>query len=657
MKSLLFLLLLAQQNTPVATPYKPSGIYYIGEKVGWTITGPAGKVPYTIKKNNQILVGSGELDLTSGKASLEVISDEPTMFFVQLKPAGLKPLDLGAAVAPTELKPVEPRPRDFDLFWKRKIDELHAIPENAVLTPAASNKEGVDYATIRMDHVNGTHVYGQIAKPSKSGKYPAMLILQWASPPYRLWSPWVVDRAAEGWLALNVEPHDVLPTEPQSYYDKLPDALKNYTTINQQDREHNYFVEMYLRGVRAVDYLSKRPDWDGKTLLVMGTSMGGQQSLAVAGLHPKVTHMIVNVPAGCDLNAALHGRQEGYPNYPWGDRKAMEVARYVDCVNFAPNIKATSLVAMGFVDTTCPPAGIWTAYNLIWGPKEVAPMPDSPHNHLATPAQQMPYTQRSAEWLNSLVKTGKVPPMKPGYHEEAVARTDRNSLIAHEELLRKARSGKIDVYFLGDSITRRWGTSDSQYKAFLDHWNSSFFGWNAANFGWGADTTQNILWRIQNGELDDVHPKAIVLLAGTNDIGSGSAASNVVARIGSILETCREKAPEAKVVLTAIFPRNDNPSLLPSIAEANRGLRQLADGKTVLFLDVNGKLADSQGKLFEGMAVDGLHLGVPGYQVWAEGLSPILTRILGPRAAVDSAPAPTGDPSLRQKIKAVLGKQ
>jgi cephalosporin-C deacetylase len=255
----------------------------------------------------------------------------------------------------------------------------------------------------------------------------------------------VVDRAAEGWLALNIEPHNVLPTEPQSYYDNLPASLKNYTAINQHDRETNYFVEMYLRGVRAVDFLTKHPNWDGKTLLVMGTSMGGQQSLAVAGLHPKVTHMIVNVPAGCDLNAALHGRQEGYPNYPWRDRKAMEVARYIDCINFAPRIKATSLVAPGFVDTVCPPAGIWTAFNLISGSKEIAAMPESPHNHLATAEQQRPYTERAAQWLSSLVTTGKEPPMKLPYREEAVARSDKNSMLAHEELVQKARNGKIDL--------------------------------------------------------------------------------------------------------------------------------------------------------------------------------------------------------------------
>src|SRR6187399_1129246 len=167
---------------------------------------------------------------------------------------------------------------------------------------------------------------------------------------------------------------------------------------------------MYLGDYRALDYVASRSDWDGKTLVVMGISMGGQQSLCVAGLHPKVTHLIVNVPAGCDTNGPLHGRQSSYPNFPSNDPEVMRTALYFDAVNFAPRIKATSLIAMGFVDTVSAPAGIWTAFNQIPGPKEVVPMVDSPHNHQATPEQQRPYTQRSAEWLNVLVKGGQVKP-------------------------------------------------------------------------------------------------------------------------------------------------------------------------------------------------------------------------------------------------------
>src|SRR5882762_9031728 len=99
----------------------------------------------------------------------------------------------------------------------------------------------------------------------------------------------------------------------------------------------------------------------------------------------------------------------------------------------------------------------------------------------------------------------------------AISRQDRNSQIAHEQLLAKAGQAGIDVYFEGDSITRRWGAVD--YPDLLANWKQNFFGWNAADFGWGGDRTQNILWRLENGELDGVNPKVVILLAGTNNLG------------------------------------------------------------------------------------------------------------------------------------------
>src|SRR6266567_9213164 len=101
--------------------------------------------------------------------------------------------------------------------------------------------------------------------------------------------------------------------------------------------------------------------------------------------------------------------------------------------------------------------------------------------------------------------------------KQAAPRTDQNSLLAHSQLLEKARHGDIDIYFEGDSITRRWGATD--YPELLANWKQNFFGWNAADFGWGADKTENILWRLENGELEGVNPKVIVLLAGTNNVG------------------------------------------------------------------------------------------------------------------------------------------
>jgi len=233
----------------------------------------------------------------------------------------------------------------------------------------------------------------------------------------------------------------------------------------------------------------------------------------------------------------------------------------------------------------------------------------------------------------------------------SVRRTDANSELAHAALLNKAKQGRIDVYFVGDSITRRWGASDREYKDLLANWRENFFGWNAANFGWGGDTVQNILWRLENGELDDVDPKVIVILAGTNNVGTepGDAAKvDEVARgIEAIIGACQDKAPDAVIILMAIFPRNDNMAVMPTINQVNERLAKLAHGKKVRFLNVNQKLADKDGKLFDGMMGDKLHPTVKGYQAWADGLKPILRELLGPPAKTDQAPPPSGNPASR----------
>ena len=145
----------------------------------------------------------------------------------------------------------------------------------------------------------------------------------------------------------------------------------------------------------------------------------------------------------------------------------------------------------------------------------------------------------------------------------------RTRMTAHAQLLEKAKQGGIDVYFVGDSITRRWGATD--YPELLANWKQNFFGWNAADFGWGADTDQNILWRLENGELDGVNPKVIVMLAGTNNVGNAPPGGDAQGRghharaRRAIVDVCRQKAPEATIILTAIFPRNDNMAVMPAI--------------------------------------------------------------------------------------------
>jgi len=249
---------------------------------------------------------------------------------------------------------------------------------------------------------------------------------------------------------------------------------------------------------------------------------------------------------------------------------------------------------------------------------------------------------------------GSAQPPPPVPADQPSPRTDQNSQLAHTQLLEKAKAGVIDIYFEGDSITRRWGATD--YPDWLANWKQNFFGWNAADFGWGADTIQNILWRLQNGELDGVNPKVIVLLAGTNNVGGRPLAdidakvADITRGLQAVVKTMREKAPAATIIVTGIFPRNDNMGVLPVINKVNENLAKMADGKKLRYLNVNDKLADADGKLFDGMMnpADKLHPGLKGYQVWADGLKPIFTELLGPPAKEDKAPPATGDPSAKK---------
>jgi lysophospholipase L1-like esterase len=153
--------------------------------------------------------------------------------------------------------------------------------------------------------------------------------------------------------------------------------------------------------------------------------------------------------------------------------------------------------------------------------------------------------------------------------------------------------------------------------------------------------------------LDNVNPKIIVLLAGTNNVGNVTPTgdddlrgTNIADGIKAILDICRQKAPNATIILMGITPRNDNMAVMPTINKINAKIATFADGKTIRYVNINDKLADQDGKLFDGMTNrDKLHLALKGYQVWADAIKPIFTELLGPPDTVDTAPPPTGDPS------------
>jgi cephalosporin-C deacetylase-like acetyl esterase len=410
-------------------PYHASGIYGIGETVGWTVT--PGPVPpsyayqWTVRRNNAVVLKEGKLDLSSGTDKIEIAGDQPGMIYVAIEPyAKLEGVEagyiggyvggntgrdnglyaVGAAVAPAKIGLSTPRPNDFDAFWEFKLAAQAKIPINPVLTPVETDVPGAELSVFVLDAL-GSKAHGYLARPAKEGKFPALIQLQYAGV-YALNARANATRAAQGWLVLNVDSHDKLPN------DAAGDIPRSYQAIGNSDREKSYFLNMYLRDSRVLDYLLTRPDWDGKTLVLTGGSMGGQQSLALAGLRPeKITAVLVCVPAGADTNGDLHGRKAGYPNWPSGDPDAMKTALYFDPVNFASRIKAPVMAGMGFIDTISPPAGIWTALNQIPGSKDPLPLIESEHDNL-TPQKGRACPARTAEVLDVLVKGGEFKPVE-----------------------------------------------------------------------------------------------------------------------------------------------------------------------------------------------------------------------------------------------------
>ena len=420
----LVLVLFAAQRAPIPqqltfTPYHATGIYDVGETVGWTVTpGPAPPsyaYKWTIRRNNAVVLKEGKLDLSTGKDTIEIAADQPGMIYVAVDAYGEAEhfeggnagrntgfYAVGAAVAPAKIALSTPRPADFDAFWESKLAEQAKVPINAVLTPVEATVPGVEMHVFQLDAL-GSKAHGYVAKPIGDGRFPAVIQLQYAGV-YALNAAAVARRAAEGWLILDVDSHDKLPSDPSG---TVP---RRYQAVGNTDRETSYFLGMYLRDSRVLDYLLTRSDWDGRTIVLMGGSMGGQQSLALAGLRPeKISAVVVCVPAGADSNGDLHGRKAGYPNWPSDNPDVMKTALYFDTVNFAPRIKAPVMAGIGFIDTISPPAGIWTMLNQIHAPVEPLPMIESEHDNL-TPDKTRACSARTTEILDGLVHGGSFTP-------------------------------------------------------------------------------------------------------------------------------------------------------------------------------------------------------------------------------------------------------
>ncbi|MBI5767746.1 MAG: acetylxylan esterase [Verrucomicrobia bacterium] len=353
----------------------------------------SGEVEWTLTKDGVAPTRSGRAALEGGQARVNGTLDEPGFLqcrvTAQVGDAKLVALG-GAGISPLEIRPSAPAPDDFDAFWAVKKKELAAVPVNARLTSVKSPRENVEAFDVQADSV-GAPVSAYLARPvgARPRSLPAILTVHGAGVNSSSLSG-AAGWAAAGALAMDLNAHGLPNGRDKAFYEALAAGeLKDYRARGRESRETIYFLGMMLRLVRAIDFLTAQPEWDGRTVVASGSSQGGFQALAAAGLDPRVTFFAAGVPAGCDHTGALAGRIAGWPKFiPTKEApppaEVVAAVRYFDCVNFAARAKAPGFFTVGFIDTTCPPTSVYAAYNALKAPKEIHH--DVAAGHTNTPA-------------------------------------------------------------------------------------------------------------------------------------------------------------------------------------------------------------------------------------------------------------------------------
>lgn len=200
-------------------------------------------------------------------------------------------------------------------------------------------------------------------------------------------------------------------------------------------------------------------------------------------------------------------------------------------------------------------------------------------------------------------------------------------LKRQDKINERTQQGDIELVFLGDSITQGWENPDVQREV----WEPFYAKRKPANMGIGGDRTQHVLWRLDHGNIDGLSPKLVVLMIGTNNSnGTDNTAEEIADGIKAIVSNLREKLPETKVLLLAIFPRGEHPNpQREKNARASELASEVADGTMVQYLDIGPAFLDSEGGLSKQIMPDYLHLTVDGYKIWAESIEKKVSEMLG----------------------------
>lgn len=353
------------------------------------------KLTYEIGGDMMPADSKGETTLKNGRASIKTGT---------MKTPGFRDLRLTAEVdgttykhhikvgfSPEKIEPYTKMPADFDAFWSKNLEALSKVPLDFKMTPSPQ------YTTDKMDcwlvnltvSKQGQSIYGYlfIPKNAKPGSCPIVLCppgagIKTIKEPLR-------HRyyGENGCIRFEMEIHGLNPEMTDEAFKEISKAFSGrengYLQNGLDNKDHYYMKRVYLACVRAIDFLTTLPEWDGRNIVLQGGSQGGALAIVTAGLDKRVTACVANHPALSDMAGYKAGRAGGYPHFfrveGMDTPEKLNTMAYYDVVNFARHLKCPVYMTWGYNDDTCPPTTSYAVYNVITSPKEALITPINEH--------------------------------------------------------------------------------------------------------------------------------------------------------------------------------------------------------------------------------------------------------------------------------------
>lgn len=346
------------------------------------------EVAYEIGPDMMPATSSGKVMLKNGRAVIDMgTMKKPGFLDLRLSVDGKYQHHVKVGFSPEQLKPYTKNPTDFDAFWKANLDEARKTPVSVSCNKVEKySTDEFDCYLLKIKTDRRHNIYGYLTKPKKAGKYPVVLCppgagIKTIKEPMRS-----TYYAKNGFIRLEMEIHGLNPEMTDEQFKEITTAFdyeNGYLTNGLDNRDNYYMKHVYVACVRAIDYLTSLPDWDGKNVFVQGGSQGGALSLITAGLDSRVTACVANHPALSDMAGYLDNRAGGYPHFNrlknMFTAEKVQTMVYYDVVNFARRITCPVYLTWGYNDNVCPPTTSYIVWNLITAPKDALITPINEH--------------------------------------------------------------------------------------------------------------------------------------------------------------------------------------------------------------------------------------------------------------------------------------